>query len=118
MKTFGNIIWFIFGGGFLTFTMFLYGALYCLTIIGIPFGLQMFKIGKLVIAPFGKSVTTDFEKHPYLNLIWGGAGAAFVYCLIAGFLTLTVIGIPFAKQCIKLARLIATPFGATVESDN
>ena len=56
MKTLGNIIWFLFGGLEFAITFFLLGIIYCITIIGIPVGLQMFKIAGFVIWPFGKVV--------------------------------------------------------------
>lgn len=47
MKFLGNILWFIFGG-----------VLWCITIIGIPFGKQFFKIAKLALTPFGAEVVS------------------------------------------------------------
>lgn len=52
----GNIVWFIFGGLFSGLSWILSGILWCITIIGIPFGVQFFKIAKLSLAPFGAKV--------------------------------------------------------------
>ena len=119
MKTLGNIIWFLFGGLFSAISWFLAGVLWCITIIGIPFGKQCFKIAGLVLFPFGKVVKTDFGKHPIANIIWiifGGLGFAIGYIVLGVIYCITIIGIPFGKQCFKLATLGLIPFGATVES--
>ncbi|MFR3274516.1 MAG: YccF domain-containing protein [Collinsella phocaeensis] len=52
----GNIIWMLFGGIFTALYWLLAGCLFCITIIGIPFGLQAFKIAKLSLLPFGARV--------------------------------------------------------------
>lgn len=117
MKTLGNILWFILTGLWAAIAYFLLGILWCITIIGIPFGKQCFKIAKLIIWPIGKEVNTNFDKHPIANIIWillGGLEIAVGF-LIAGVLwCITIIGIPFGKQCFKLARLSLIPFGATL----
>lgn len=51
-----NILWWIFGGIPIACESFAAGITFCLTIIGIPFGLQCFKIAKLALMPFGTSV--------------------------------------------------------------
>ena len=50
------MIWFIFSGLALALGNFVLGCLLCVTIIGIPFGRQFFKIAKLALAPFGAVV--------------------------------------------------------------
>ncbi|MGL4949727.1 MAG: YccF domain-containing protein, partial [Anaeroplasmataceae bacterium] len=65
-----NILWIIFGGLISAIACFIGGVVLCITIIGIPFGLQAFKLGKLSLAPFGKEVNTNFDKHPIINVIW------------------------------------------------
>ena len=69
MKTIGNIIWFIFVGLWSAIGFLLGGILFCITIIGIPFGLQLFKLAELVILPFGKEPKIHFEKHFLLKNI-------------------------------------------------
>ena len=117
MKTLGNILWFILTGLWAAIAYFLLGIFWCITVIGIPFGKQCFKIAKLIIWPIGKEVNTNFDKHPIANIIWillGGLEIAVGF-LIAGVLwCITIIGIPFGKQCFKLARLSLIPFGATL----
>jgi len=115
MKILGNIIWFILLGLWGAIYFFVIGVILCITIIGIPFGLQCFKLGKLIAFPFGKNVKLNFDKHPIANIIWcilvGWEMA--LGCLIMGIIfCITIIGIPFGKQSFKLAKLSLLPFGS------
>lgn len=56
MNFIGNLLWFIFGGFLSEISWLLAGIIWCITIVGIPFGLQFFKIAKLSFAPFGSKV--------------------------------------------------------------
>lgn len=56
MRLIGNILWFIFGGLLSGLAWMLAGILWCVTIVGIPFGKQFFKIAKLALMPFGAKV--------------------------------------------------------------
>lgn len=116
MKTLGNIVWFIFVGLWSGLCFYLLGVIWCITIVGIPFGTQAFKIGTFMFFPFGKEIKSDFGKHPIANIIWlvfGGLDMAFGYVIIGAILCITIVGIPFGKQCFKLASLSCIPFGAT-----
>ena len=118
MKTLGNIIWFILVGLWAAIGYFLGGIILCITIIGIPFGKQLFKLARLMIWPFGRVINTDFGKHPFANLFWllfGGLGEALGFFIVGVILCITIIGIPFGKQCFKLSRLSLAPFGSTIE---
>ena len=115
MNFLGNILWFIIVGLVSFITWLLVGVLWCITIIGIPFGIQCFKIGSFSLFPFGKKVRTNFDSHPVANIIWlifFGWEIAVGYFVIGAILFITIIGIPFAKQCFKLASLALLPFGA------
>ena len=117
MRTIGNIFWFILAGFESALVYFVFGLIWCITIIGIPFGKQLFKLGKLMIWPFGKTINYNFGKHPIANLIWlilGGFIEAVGFLVVGIVLCITIIGIPFGKQCFKLAGLSAIPFGASV----
>lgn len=118
MKVIGNIIWFLLIGIWSAIAFLLGGLLLCITIIGIPFGLQAFKLAKLVITPFGKDVETKFDSHPFANIIWlilPGFEMAIGYLLAGILFCITIIGIPFGKQCFKLMKLALIPFGAEVK---
>lgn len=115
MKTLGNVLWFILIGLWSCILWALAGILWCITIIGIPFGKQCFKIAKFVTFPFGKTIKTNFDQHPIANIIWlifFGWENALGYAIAGIFFFITIIGIPFGKQCFKLASLALLPFGA------
>lgn len=118
MSFLGNILWFIFGG-FLAFLGYAIGALaLCLTIVGIPFGVQCWKIGVAVLWPFGKTIHTakdgDSPLYFVFNILWlmlFGLPIAASHLVSAGVLAITIIGLPFAWQHLKLIPLSLLPFG-------
>lgn len=119
----GNIIWVIFGGLFAALGYFVGGFLLCITIIGIPFGLQCFKIGLFVLRPFGLAAVTTDSSAGCLSLIfnvlwilWGGLAAAFSHLVFGCILCLTIIGIPFGLQHFKLIEVSLMPFGKSIVS--
>lgn len=118
MSLLGNIIWLI-CGGFISGVMHIFGGIaLCFTIIGIPFGYQEIKIGIATFAPFG-TVLVEYEdaNSPLmlvLNIIWVvtfGWVIALHHLIWTVLLGLTVIGIPFALQHLKLVPLALLPFG-------
>lgn len=118
MKLLLNILWLIFGGLITAFIWFILGLLLCITIIGIPFGLQAFKVARLVLAPFGKDVDLNPEKHLIINVLWlifFGWAIAATQLIYAVFFAITIIGIPLAFQWIKFAKLALFPFGAKIK---
>lgn len=56
MKLLGNILWLVLGGFLVTVVYYLVGLLMCITLVGIPWGLQHFKMAIAVIFPFGKEI--------------------------------------------------------------
>jgi len=117
MKLLGNIIWFIVIGLWAAISWIISGVILCITIIGIPFGKQCFKLAELTLAPFGKTVKTNFGRHPIGNIIWiilFGWELAVGYLLAGVLFCITIIGIPFGKQCFKLMQLSFAPMGATI----
>ena len=54
MKFIGNVIWIICGGLLSAIGWWLAGGLWCITIIGIPVGVQCFKLSSISLNPFGK----------------------------------------------------------------
>lgn len=118
MNTFGNLIWIIFGGFFI-FLMYLFGSLVMfVTIIGIPFGVQTLKMAVLSLLPFGREVKPGQRSEGLLyiimNVIWilvAGIEIAIVHATLALLFAITIIGLPFAAQHIKLAYLALVPFG-------
>ena len=118
MSLFGNIIWLIFGGFLSGLGYILGGISICLTIIGIPFGWQSIKLGFAAMTPFGKEIVVNEGADSVLamifNVIWvivWGWGIALNHLIWALLLGITIIGIPFAAQHIKLIPLALFPFG-------
>ncbi|EGC69908.1 hypothetical protein HMPREF9087_1296 [Enterococcus casseliflavus ATCC 12755] len=120
MNFLGNLIWFIFGGLIGAISWFLAGCLWCITIVGIPIGLQCFKFASLSLAPFGKEIVyRGGGTSLILNILWlifSGVPLALGHLASAVILAITIIGIPFAAQSLKLAQLALMPFGAEVVS--
>lgn len=120
MNTLGNILWFLFGGLLGGILWLLSGCIWCLTIIGIPVGLQCFKFAPLAAWPFGKEIVYGSGTFSFLiNIIWiacFGLEMAIFYLIIGCLWCITIIGIPFGKQFFKLAQLSLMPFGAQVIS--
>ncbi|HEV3414456.1 MAG TPA: YccF domain-containing protein [Puia sp.] len=121
MNFIGNLIWLICGGLFAALGYIVGGFVLCLTIVGIPFGLQCFKLAGLVLSPFGKRIVATRSRMGCIslicNVIWlicGGLYTAVVHLCFAALLAITVIGIPFARQHLKLMELSLMPFGRQV----
>ncbi len=118
MRLLGNILWFICGGIWISLGWLLAGLLFTITVIGIPFGLQCFKAAKLTCSPFGKTVDTNFGKHPIINFIWvilAGWEMALGYLASGIILCITIVGIPFGLQAFKMLSLALFPFGAKIK---
>jgi uncharacterized membrane protein YccF (DUF307 family) len=117
MSLLGNIIWLIFGGFLAGLGYILGGLVLCLTIVGIPFGLQTMQLGVATMAPFGKEVRTHERAGGLLRLVFD-----IIWLLVAGWeiaiahliggliLGVTIVGIPFAKQHFKLIPVALFPF--------
>lgn len=119
MKTIGNIIWLLFGGFVMCLLWAVSGLVLCITIIGIPFGIQCFKIAGLVLWPFGREVDLGHFGAGGLifNIIWlivFGWEFAVIHCIIGLVYCISIIGIPFGLQHFKLAKLGLLPFGVQI----
>ena len=121
MRVLGNIIWLIFGGLAVFVEYILAGLALCITIIGIPFGIQAFKLGVLALWPFNQEIEyMDYAPgclSTVMNFLWliiGGIWIALTHLFFGVLLTITIIGIPWAKQHFKMTSLALTPFGRRV----
>ncbi|OAB60525.1 hypothetical protein AY599_15200 [Leptolyngbya valderiana BDU 20041] len=122
MSLLGNIIWLIFGG-FLSGLGYIIGGLaLCVTIVGIPFGLQTIKLGFATMTPFGKEIIEDKSANSTLtiifNIVWivlFGWEIAISHLTHAAILAITIVGLPFAKQHIKLIPMSLFPFGRSLK---
>lgn len=118
MTLVGNIIWLIFGG-LLSGLGYIVGGLgLCLTIVGIPFGIQSIKLGVATFAPFGKEIVEGPHANSplkvVLNVLWivlFGWEIAILHLVHAAILAITIIGLPFAAQHVKLIPMALLPLG-------
>ena len=120
MQTLGNVLWVVLAGIWLALGYAIAGLLACVTIVGIPFGIQAFKLAGLALWPFGRTVVRSAEGGCIelgANVVWLVlvGWEIFLGHLVAGaLLCLTIIGIPFGIQAFKLSVLALWPFGRTV----
>ena len=118
MKIISNILWAILGGIVLGALWLILGVLWCITIVGIPFGVQCFKLSRLSFMPYGVKVKTDILKHPIANIIWlvlFGWELALLHLFFGILNCITIIGIPRGIQCLKIMKLSLVPFGAKLK---
>lgn len=120
MNTLGNIFWLLFGGILIALEYFVSSILLMITIIGIPFGLQTLKMGSMALWPFGKEIKKRKSAGGLsllMNILWillGGIWICLSHLLFAIVCAVTIIGIPFAMQHMKLAQLALMPFGKEI----
>ena len=118
MGCLGNLLWFIFGGFIMGMSWLIAGILWCITIVGIPIGLQCFKFASLSFFPFGKEVVYGGGAGSVLlNILWiifSGLPLAIEAVVIGVIFSITIVGIPFGLQCFKIAKLALMPFGSSV----
>ncbi len=128
MSAIGNLIWFLFGGVFMGLTWCFFGILAFISIIGIPWGRACFVIAGFSFFPFGKEAIARDELT--LNEDIGTGSLGFIgnvlWFIFAGFWLaighvisaiacfVTIIGIPFAIQHLKLAAISIAPIGQTI----
>jgi len=118
MKLLGNIVWIIFGGLLSAIGWWLAGIIWCITIIGIPVGVQCFKFSKISLCPFGKEIVYDGGVGSlFLNIIWilvSGIELALGNLILGCLCCITIVGIPFGLKFFKIARLALLPFGSRI----
>lgn len=122
MSLVGNILWLILGGFIAGCGYIFAGLILCLTVIGIPFGLMAIRIGFATFTPFGKRLVelpdANSTMRIVFNLIWlvlFGWEIAIAHLASAALCAVTIIGLPFAVQHIKLIPLSLFPFGRSLE---
>lgn len=118
MSFLGNVLWLLFGGILVSALYMIAGTLMCITIIGIPFGVQLYKIGLVALMPFGRDVdvyTEDSCFNTVFNILWlvfGWWEIAVVHLVLACLCAITIVGIPFAKAHWRLMKMSLLPFGS------
>ena len=121
MNAIGNILWLVFGGIIIALIYYIVGLVLCLTIIGIPFGIQLFKLGTYSLWPFGRELVNG-PRQPgcvsvVMNLIWilfGWWEIALLHTLCGLLFCITIVGIPWGVQHFKMAIGAIFPFGKEI----
>ena len=123
MKILGNILWLLLGGFLISLEYLISSILLIITIIGIPFGLQTLKLASLALWPFGRDALYIERSSgcvsTLMNIIWillGGIWIAATHLVLALIFFITIIGIPFALQHMKLAAVALVPFGKEIRT--
>lgn len=121
MRFAGNIIWLAFGGLIISIEYFISSILLMITIVGIPFSFQTLKLASLALWPFGRTTVMSTRHtgciYTVMNVWWlllGGIWIALTHSIFGILLYITIIGIPFGKQHIKLAVVALSPFGREI----
>ena len=120
-----NILWFIFGGGFVAWLLWIFtGGLLFITVVGIPFGWAAFRIAGFAAFPFGKDLVdarvvgeervAGTGLANFLWIILAGIWLAISHILAGASLCLTIIGIPFGFAHFRLAMVCFAPLGKRV----
>lgn len=118
MKVIGNIAWLLLGGLITAVMYWIAGLLFCITIIGIPFGMQLFKIGTYAFWPFGREMEFAEGQPGCLsmvgNVIWILAGwweIALAHIFFGILFCITIVGIPLGMKHFSIAVAALFPFG-------
>ncbi|QFT56717.1 YccF domain-containing protein [Microbulbifer sp. THAF38] len=128
MRTLGNFLWFILGGIFMGLCWWFFALIAFISIVGIPWGRACFVMGKLSFFPFGReaisrkelTLNEDIGTSGFGligNIIWflfAGIWLAIGHLVHAIACFITIIGIPFGIQHLKLAGISLSPIGKTV----
>ncbi len=122
MRLLGNIIWIVCGGLLSAIGWWIMGLLWCITVVGIPVGIQCFKLSSISLNPFGKKIERDDGTVSFLlNVLWlifSGWELALGNAIIGCLFCITIVGIPFGKQFFKIAKVALMPFGARIEREH
>jgi uncharacterized membrane protein YccF (DUF307 family) len=114
-----NILWFVFGGWISGSLWLLAALILAVTVIGLPWFPAALRMAGFSYAPFGKTII-DSDDGPVsllLNIVWfvlAGWWLAIHHIILAAGLAVTIIGLPFAFQHLKLALISLAPVGKTV----
>lgn len=128
MRAIGNFLWFVLGGVFMGLAWWLAGVIAFITIVGIPWGKACFVIGQFTFLPFGKEAISRKELKQEDDIGTGSLGTLgnILWFIVAGIWLaighvasallcfITIVGIPFGIQHLKLAGIALAPIGKTI----
>ena len=123
MKALGNLVWLVIGGFLVALIYYLVGLLMCITIVGIPFGVQLFKLGTYALWPFGRELVNGPGEpgclSSVMNLIWilfGWWEIALIHLVCGLIFCITIVGIPWGLQHFKMVIPSIFPFGKEIRT--
>jgi uncharacterized membrane protein YccF (DUF307 family) len=130
MRVIGNFIWFVLGGVWMGLAWWIAGMLAYVSVVGIPWGKACFVIGQFTFFPFGKEAISREELTQKEDIGTGALGSIgnVIWFILAGIWLaighvssallnfITIIGIPFGIQHLKLAGIALAPIGKTIVS--
>ena len=121
MNGLGNILWLVLGGIVIALIYYVVGLLLCISIIGIPFGIQLFKLGTYALWPFGRELVNGPNEPGFIsilkNLLWillGWWEIALLHLFFGLLFCITIVGIPWGLQHFKMALASIFPFGKEI----
>lgn len=121
MNFLGNVLWLVFGGLLTALWYFIYGLLACITIVGIPFGIALWRMAVLSLAPFGKKVEISPDRggcfmilFDVLWILFGWWEIAIAHAILGLLFCITIVGIPFGRMHFRLAKFSLLPFSMKV----
>ena len=122
MNALGNFAWLLLGGLLIAIIYFLVGLLMCVTIIGIPFGVQLFKLGRYALWPFGYTIVNGPGEpgclSTVMNLIWilcGWWEVTILHLVFGLIFCITIVGIPLGLRHFRMAVGAILPFGKIIK---
>ncbi len=125
MNTIGNLAWLLLGGILIALIYYMVGLVMCISIIGIPFGIQLFKLGTYALFPFGRELVNGPNEpgciSVAMNLIWilvGWWEIAILHLVCGLVFCVTIVGIPLGMQHFKMMVGSIFPFGKEIRAKN
>ncbi len=121
MRVVLNILWLVLSGIWMAIAYAIAALILCITIIGIPFGKQAFKLAGYALWPFGRQLIPAHTRHKGLstigNILWfvlAGWWLALSHLFAGILLCITIIGIPLGVASFKMAAAALVPFGKEI----
>ena len=121
MRVVLNILWLVLAGIWMAIAYAIAGVILCITIIGIPFGVQSFKLAGYALWPFGRALVPSASRSRSLsvigNILWfilAGWWLALGHLFTGIVLCITIIGIPLGVASFKMAGAALVPFGKEI----
>ena len=120
MRLILNVLWLVLAGFWMFLGYMFVGLLWCITILGIPFGIASFRIGLFALWPFGRTIVDKPGAgvgSGIGNVLWfifSGIWLAIGHAVTGALLCVTIIGIPLGLANFKLVPISLWPLGKDI----